>query len=73
MGSAEIYSGGWFPHIHRPYKTKGLALHVSYAHLHPYLRCHAAAANASVSYLRIFAAVELVSIRPTSNGFVVPF
>ena len=38
--------GSWFPRTHRPYKTKVLALRVSYARLHPYLRSHATATNA---------------------------
>ena len=41
-----------------------MALRVSYARLHPYLRSHTAAANAKVSYLRISTAVELASIPP---------
>ena len=42
----EIEVDGWFPRTHRPYKTKGIALHVSYARLHPFLRSYAVAANA---------------------------
>ena len=40
VAGTEIQADGWFPHIHRPYKTKGFAPRVSYfaslpSHLQP--------------------------------------
>ena len=64
MVGAEILVSGWFHHTRHPYKTKGLALRVSYACLHPYLRSDATTTNAYVSCLRISVAVELASIHP---------
>ena len=63
MAGAEIQANGWFPCIHRPYKTKGFAHRVSYFASLP-LHLQPPPPIALAPYIHVLASVEFASTRP---------